>query len=262
MNKLFLGEPLLKEEYITYDQLSDALDSHNEYGRSFEKIFVENGYIRENDLLKVVSHELGYGYMDKPMTFHQPSSSKLISESYARANNILPLYIEDGKLVFANSEPLNFNVFEEIAMISGLEAKPFVSEASIIESAIEKAYSFGQGPNEIIEGMEVSEEDKELLDRILLADSNILFTYKGRGCKHCNDTGYSGRKAVFEVLPINETLQEMIAHRATYSQMKDRVVNHQHLPLLKDDVIRVLKGGDTSIQEAKKVLFNNDIFKD
>ena len=169
MNKLFLGEPLLKEEYITYDQLSDALDSHNEDGRSFEKIFVENGYISENDLLKVVSHELGYGYMDKPMTFHQPSSSKLISESYARANNILPLYIEDGKLVFATSEPLNFNVFEEIAMISGLEAKPFVSEASIIESAIEKAYSFGQGPDEILEGMEVSEEDKELLDRVASA---------------------------------------------------------------------------------------------
>ncbi len=42
--------------------------------------------------------------------------------------------------------------------------------------------------------------------RILLGDSNILFSYKGRGCKHCNDTGYSGRKAVFEVLPINKTL--------------------------------------------------------
>ena len=39
MNKLFLGKPLLKEEYITYDQLSDALDSHNEDGRSFEKSF-------------------------------------------------------------------------------------------------------------------------------------------------------------------------------------------------------------------------------
>lgn len=39
MNKLFLGELLIKEEYITYDQLSDALDFHNEDGRSFEKIF-------------------------------------------------------------------------------------------------------------------------------------------------------------------------------------------------------------------------------
>lgn len=87
------------------------------------------------------------------MTFHQPSSSQLISESCARANNILPLYIEDGKLVFATSEPLNFTVFEEIAMISGLEAKPFVSEASIIESAIENAYSFGQGPDDILEAM-------------------------------------------------------------------------------------------------------------
>ncbi len=130
---------------------------------------MEDGYISENDLLKVVSHESGYGYMDKPMTFHQASSSKLISESYARANNILPLYIEDGKLVFATSAPLNFNVFEEIAIISGLEAKPLVSEASIIESAIEKAYSFGQGPDEILEGMEVSEEDKELLNRVASA---------------------------------------------------------------------------------------------
>lgn len=43
--------------------------------------------------------------------------------------------------------------------------------------------------------------------------------------------------------------------------MKD-LVKDQHLPLLKDDVVRILKGGDTSIDEASKVLFNNEIFND
>ena len=87
-------------------------------------------------------------------------------------------------------------------------------------------------------------------------------TYKGIGCHRCDDTGYSGRKAIFEVVPINDTLQELITTKASYQTMRDLVTNKQHLPLLKDDVVRLLKGGDTSISEARKILLINDIFKD
>ena len=99
-------------------------------------------------------------------------------------------------------------------------------------------------------------------ERILLSGPKLLKTYGAVGCEHCNQSGYLGRKAIFELIPIDQYLQEMISEGASYSAMKDYVINQQRRPLLKDDVVRILKGGDTSINEVRKVLFNNEIFID
>ena len=38
--------------------------------------------------------------------------------------------------------------------------------------------------------------------------------YYGRGCSVCNDTGYKGRKGVFELLPINDPIRSLINDRS------------------------------------------------
>ena len=65
--------------------------------------------------------------------------------------------------------------------------------------------------------------------------------------------------AIFEVVPVDEALQDMIAENASYKDMKAHV-RSQNLPLLQDDVLRVLRAGDTSSEEARKILFSNEIY--
>lgn len=44
--------------------------------------------------------------------------------------------------------------------------------------------------------------------------------YKARGCQECNHTGYRGRSAVFEVLPLENGLSELIAHSAGATELR------------------------------------------
>ncbi len=44
--------------------------------------------------------------------------------------------------------------------------------------------------------------------------------YKGTGCTRCNQTGYRGRTALFELMPMSESLAELIAGRAPLQQIR------------------------------------------
>src|SRR5690554_2200579 len=92
-------------------------------------------------------------------------------------------------------------------------------------------------------------------DKILFNDSGLTHEMKGGGCERCNHTGYIGRVAVFEIIFIDETLQDMIADNATMAELKSYVVS-QNTHFLKDDVIRLIKEGKTTIEEARKILFS------
>jgi len=92
-------------------------------------------------------------------------------------------------------------------------------------------------------------------DKILFNGSGLTHEMKGGGCERCNHTGYIGRVAVFEIIFIDETLQDMIADNATMAELKSYVVS-QNTHFLKDDVIRLIKEGKTTIEEARKILFS------
>ena len=46
-----------------------------------------------------------------------------------------------------------------------------------------------------------------------LYDKSDVRFYKPVGCGACNNTGYSGRVGVFEILPVSQTLKELINRR-------------------------------------------------
>jgi len=51
-----------------------------------------------------------------------------------------------------------------------------------------------------------------------------LTLYKGKGCETCNQTGYKGRMALYEVLPIREALRGMILEGASVDAMKAKAI--------------------------------------
>ena len=92
-------------------------------------------------------------------------------------------------------------------------------------------------------------------DKILFNDTSLIHAMKGGGCDRCNQTGYIGRTAVFEIIFIDENLQNLIAENASMAVLKDYVVS-QNTQFLKNDVIRLIKEGKTTIEEARKILFS------
>jgi type IV pilus assembly protein PilB len=73
----------------------------------------------------------------------------------------------------------------------------------------------------------------------------------GRGCSVCNDTGYKGRKGIFELLIISEAIRTLINERAPTVVMRQKAVE-LGMVTLREDGLRAIFEGDTTIEEIVK----------
>jgi type IV pilus assembly protein PilB len=75
--------------------------------------------------------------------------------------------------------------------------------------------------------------------------------YYGRGCQSCNDTGYKGRKGIFELLVIGEALRRLINERAPAVVLRQKAVE-LGMMTLREDGMRSIFDGMTTIEEVVK----------
>lgn len=75
--------------------------------------------------------------------------------------------------------------------------------------------------------------------------------YYGRGCSTCNDTGYRGRKGIFELLVINETLRGLINDRAPTVVVRQKAIE-MGMITLREDGLRGIFDGESTIEEVVK----------
>jgi type IV pilus assembly protein PilB len=71
----------------------------------------------------------------------------------------------------------------------------------------------------------------------------------GRGCELCNNTGYKGRTALFEVLEVNPAVKDLILQRAQSKEIKRMALEHGMITLRRSGLIKI-KAGITSIEEV------------
>jgi type IV pilus assembly protein PilB len=75
--------------------------------------------------------------------------------------------------------------------------------------------------------------------------------YYGRGCKECNDTGYRGRKGIFELLPVADPIRVLINERAPTVVVRQKAVE-LGMVTLREDGLRGIFDGDSTIEEVLK----------
>jgi general secretion pathway protein E/type IV pilus assembly protein PilB len=74
-----------------------------------------------------------------------------------------------------------------------------------------------------------------------------------KGCDHCFYTGYHGRKAVYEVLPLDN---EMAGFIKTSGQNVSEYLKQKHISTLSEVAFDLVKSGETSIDECYSILMN------
>ena len=84
------------------------------------------------------------------------------------------------------------------------------------------------------------------LNKSDLSDSQFHY---GRGCSSCHDTGYSGRRGIFEFLTVSDEIRELI------NDVKPTIVVHQRavelgMTTLRQDGLRGIYDGDTTVEEV------------
>jgi len=69
--------------------------------------------------------------------------------------------------------------------------------------------------------------------------------YEGKGCKHCNETGFFGREAIYEFLFLDESVKELVLGRASADQIKNLAVSRGMTTMVNDGWQKVLAGRTT-----------------
>ena len=75
---------------------------------------------------------------------------------------------------------------------------------------------------------------------------------KGKGCDACSDTGFKGRTAIFEILFIDEDIQQMILNRRSAGEIKKKA-KEKGMRTLKESGMLLVEKGLTTEQEVLRV---------
>jgi type IV pilus assembly protein PilB len=87
-------------------------------------------------------------------------------------------------------------------------------------------------------------------------EARILKCYKGKGCSHCNGSGYKGRIGLYEIMPLYEEVKEMILEGASADELKKAALR-LGMRTLRMSGLAKIKSGITSIEEVLRVTFGD-----
>jgi type II secretory ATPase GspE/PulE/Tfp pilus assembly ATPase PilB-like protein len=96
------------------------------------------------------------------------------------------------------------------------------------------------------------EPSKEVLEKIGFDPKEKVEFYRGKGCKACHNTGYRGRTAIFEILVVNDKIQDLILRNASSAEIRLEAIK-AGMRTLRDDGLIKVRQGLTTVDEVVRV---------
>ena len=98
-------------------------------------------------------------------------------------------------------------------------------------------------------------EAKELAASRLTDQAIEDFAFRiGHGCKECHGTGYKGRRAIAEVLLLDDEIREQIIAQASIRRIKE-AARAKGTRFLRDSALDLVRQGITTLEEINRVTF-------
>ncbi|MBN1130764.1 MAG: Flp pilus assembly complex ATPase component TadA, partial [Chitinispirillaceae bacterium] len=89
--------------------------------------------------------------------------------------------------------------------------------------------------------------------KTVFGDMPLPESFTGKGCKKCNNTGYKGRTGIFEFLPMDPALRDLISRNEAEHVIRNHARKNGMKPLIFHGLEKV-KAGTTSIEELLRVV--------
>ncbi|WP_293644431.1 type II secretion system ATPase GspE [Thiolapillus sp.] len=125
------------------------------------------GLVSERDLAQAFASELGLEIIDAEAFPDVALLEDAVSQRFLKESRVLPLYLEDDRLILAMADPVDEFAISAMEAVSGHEVQPVVALPADIDNAVEKLYGAGRSAmGEILDGLndgDESEADVETL---------------------------------------------------------------------------------------------------
>jgi type IV pilus assembly protein PilB len=87
----------------------------------------------------------------------------------------------------------------------------------------------------------------------VLENNLISSFFEGKGCEHCNYTGYRGRIGIHELLVIDSDLRDLITQKSNAKEIKKQAIKNGMVTIIEDGLQKVALG-QTSLKEVLKLV--------
>ncbi|HDS08946.1 MAG TPA: type II secretion system protein GspE, partial [Firmicutes bacterium] len=136
-----------------------------------------------------------------------------------------------------------------ISRLSNMGVEPFMIASSVVlvlaqrlvRKICEKCKTPVKIPKKELEKLNISEQDM-----------NDVTFYEGKGCSFCDGSGYKGRIAIYEVMPIFEETKELIINGEPATVLKKHMMS-KNINTLRASAVNKFKAGVTTLSEVYRV---------
>ncbi|MDE6780481.1 MAG: Flp pilus assembly complex ATPase component TadA [Ruminococcus sp.] len=169
-----IGDYLVGQGLINQEQLMKVLEAQKESNGSkkFGDVVVELGFMSEANFTKALAGKMMVKYVDLDAVEINSDAVNKIPEALARKHTVIAIAITGKRLTVATNDPVNFIVFEEIKVSTGMDCIPVLATTSAINKAIGKNYSM-QNVDSVVDSIAAMNggdngamEDEESKDRV------------------------------------------------------------------------------------------------
>jgi len=135
-----LGDILLKGQFISKEQLDEALKHQKVKGGRLGVCLIKLGFLTEEVLHSVLSRQFGLDVIEPATTEVDPEILKLVPREWAVRLQAIPMRREANVLFVAVSDPHDFITLDELKFRTGLKIMPLLASEAQIREGIDRHY--------------------------------------------------------------------------------------------------------------------------
>jgi len=136
-----LGDYLVEAGVITDQQLQQALIEQKNSGLKLGDQLITSGLISEQQLIDTLQTQLNIPFVNLSRVEIEQRAINLIPDKLARRYNVLPLRIENNRLIVAMEDPLDYYAIDDIRMGTGFVVEPVMTRREDLQRLINRYYS-------------------------------------------------------------------------------------------------------------------------
>ncbi|WP_420474182.1 GspE/PulE family protein [Noviherbaspirillum sp. ST9] len=138
--KIRLGELLVQQKLLTEENLQFALTEQKRTGRKLGRIFIEKGFVTEEQISGAVAKQLHIPYINLKFFNLLPELCRLLSETQARRFRAIVLEKRGSSLVIGMADPTDLFAYDEIARVLKTNIELAVVNESELVQSIDRIY--------------------------------------------------------------------------------------------------------------------------
>ncbi len=147
-----LGDLLVSEGLLTYEQLHECMELQKKDGRILSAVIAEKGYLTPEKMVEFVAVKCGFKFIRlSERGSVKKDVLKMVPEKIARQKLIMPIEFKDEFLTVAMSDPLNIMAVDEIKITTGLKVNVVITPESDLRDGIDRAYGGGESAKKAAE---------------------------------------------------------------------------------------------------------------